>query len=202
MDKGPVFRTMREQIAERIRGDVLSGRLKKGANLREVLLAERYGVSRAPVRDALLQLTQEGLLVAKPNCGVSVGESANEKLQPLVVKLRREIESVALKLAFDEFSEADFDALDASVAKLYEACAKRDLAKVVEYDMAFHRYIVMAAADTELVAMWLPIVSRMLLHYSRHTNILESHAEHAEIAKAIRAKHLGKATKALINNIQ
>ncbi|MEM8947069.1 MAG: GntR family transcriptional regulator [Planctomycetota bacterium] len=202
MDGGPVFRTMREQIADRIRGDVLSGRLEKGSSLREVLLAERYGVSRAPVRDALLQLTQEGLLVAKPNCGVSVGESANENLQPLVVKLRREIESMALKLAFDRFSEADFDALDASVAKLFEACTKRDLAKVVEYDMAFHRYIVNAADDTELVALWLPIVSRMLLHYSRHKNILESHAEHAEIAKAIRSKDLKQATKALINNIQ
>ena len=69
MSSPPVFRTIREQIADRIRADVIAGRLAEGTNLREQALAKQYGVSRAPIRDALLQLTQEGLLIAKPNCG-------------------------------------------------------------------------------------------------------------------------------------
>ena len=75
MIQSDVYRTIREQIADRIRADVLSGRIEPGTSLREVLLAKKYGVSRAPIRDALLQLSQEGLLVAKPNCGVKVGEA-------------------------------------------------------------------------------------------------------------------------------
>ena len=67
-----VFRTMREQIVEYIRKDLLAGDLKAGDPLREKELAERFGVSRGPVRDALLQLTQEGLLVARPHRGVVV----------------------------------------------------------------------------------------------------------------------------------
>ena len=202
MSEGPVFRTMREQIADRIRSDVLSGQLKEGHNLREVKLAEQYGVSRAPVRDALLQLTQEGLLEAKPNCGVRVSAAGNEKLQPLVVQLRRKIESFALESAFDHFTEADFDELDATVEGLHKACEKEDMADVVHYDMAMHRYIVGAAGSTELVAMWLPIVSRMMLHYSRHKDIMESYREHAEIVRAIRARDRAAAFETLLANIQ
>ena len=71
MGKSPVYRTIREQVANEIRADVLSGRLSAGTDLREQTLAEKYGVSRGPIRDALLQLTQEGLLEAKPNCSAT-----------------------------------------------------------------------------------------------------------------------------------
>ena len=202
MSAGPVFRTLREQIADRIRSDVLTGRLEEGENLREASLAKHYGVSRAPIRDALLQLTQEGLLVAKPNCGVRVGDSLHEELQPLIVNLRRKIETFALERALGKLTETDCDALDSSVEKLRKACKSKDLAQMVECDMAFHRTIVESAEDPDLVAIWLPIVSRMFLHYSRHANILDSYREHAEIAKAIRAKDLDAATQALVANIQ
>ena len=202
MADGPVFRTMREQIADRIRTDVLSGRLEVGSSLREEFLAKQYGVSRAPIRDALLQLTQEGLLEAKPNCGVKVGEAPDEKLQPLIVQLRRKIESFALELAFDDFTEEDLDRLDATVAGLKKACKSQDLAEVVHYDMALHRTILEVAGDTELVSMWLPIVSRMMLHYSRHADMMESYREHAEIVRAIRAKDRAAAFETLLANIQ
>ncbi|RME91883.1 MAG: GntR family transcriptional regulator, partial [Verrucomicrobia bacterium] len=93
----PVYRTIREQITERIRADLLAQRFAAGATLREQALAKRYGVSRAPVRDALLQLTNEGLLVARPHCGVQVADLPDESLQPLVIELRRKIESFALR---------------------------------------------------------------------------------------------------------
>ena len=115
MSEVPVFRTIREQIADRIRADVLSGRLSEGTSLREQTLAKQYGVSRAPIRDALLQLTQEGLLVAKPNCGVKVGSPSGEEIQPLVIELRRKIEVFALRKVFGKLTEADIDRLDETV---------------------------------------------------------------------------------------
>ena len=202
MSSAPVFRTMREQIADRIRSDVLSGRITEGSNLREVSLAEHYGVSRAPIRDALLQLTQEGLLVAKPNCGVRVGEGPNEELQPLIVDLRRKVETFALTKGLEKLDDESLDVLDSSVEELRKACKSKDLARMVECDMEFHRHLIESADDPELLAIWLPIVSRMFLHYSRHQNILDSYKEHAEIAKALRAKDLEAALEALLNNIQ
>ena len=73
MPHGEPIHTIREQIADHIRADILSGQLLEGEQLREQLLAERFGVSRGPIRDVLLQLTQEGLLISKRNCGVRVG---------------------------------------------------------------------------------------------------------------------------------
>lgn len=202
MSSAPVFRTMREQIADRIRTDVLAGRFEEGASLREASLAKEYGVSRAPIRDALLQLTQEGILVAKPNCGVRVGERPDETLQPLIVELRRNVEVFALQKGIVKMTEDDFDALDASVEDLRKACKEKDLSRMVECDMSFHRHIIESAEDPELVALWLPIVSRMFLHYSRHTTILDSYREHAKIAKAIRQRDCKAASKALLENIQ
>jgi DNA-binding GntR family transcriptional regulator len=202
MAETPVFRTIREQIADRIRVDVISGRLAEGTNLREQALAKQYGVSRAPIRDALLQLTQEGLLVAKPNCGVRVGSPSGDEIQPLVVELRRKIEVFALRKVFRQLTDADIDRLKETVQHLKTACEKEDLVEVVRQDMALHRFILEATGNRDLLAMWLPIVSRMFLHYSRHRNMMESYREHAAIVEAIRKQDKKAAIEALTANIQ
>jgi DNA-binding GntR family transcriptional regulator len=200
--KTPVYRTIREQVADQIRADVISGKLAEGTSLREQALAKQYGVSRAPIRDALLQLTQEGLLVAKPNCGVKVGTVSSEDIQPLVVELRRRIETFALRKAFSKLVDADIAALDQTVERLRIACEAEDIADVVRHDMAMHRYLLEATGDADLLAMWLPIVSRMMLHYSRHRDMMDSHREHAAIVDAIRKRDKKAAVKALVANIQ
>lgn len=201
MAENPVARTIREQVADRIRADVLSGRLPVGTSLREVALAEQYRVSRAPIRDALLQLTQEGLLVAKPNCGVRVAD-ANEETQKLLVDLRRRIEIFSLRRAFSKFDDQSIADLQTTVDKLKSACEREDLSAIVEHDMALHRIILEASESRDIVAIWLPIVSRMMLHYSRHNSMMESHKEHAAIVEAIRAGDKKAAIVALEANIQ
>ncbi|QDT68517.1 putative HTH-type transcriptional regulator YdfH [Planctomycetes bacterium MalM25] len=201
MTEIPVARTIREQVADRIRADVLSGRLAEGTSLREHALAKQYRVSRAPIRDALLQLTQEGLLVAKPNCGVRVA-AVKEETQELLVNMRRQIEVFALKKGFSSIDDAAIEAMQATVDRLKIACEAEDLGAVVDEDMALHRLIIESAGNRDLIAIWLPIVSRMMLHYSRHNSMMESHREHAEIVDAIRAGSEKAAIKALEANIQ
>ena len=65
-------RTIREQVTNQIRDEVVAGKLPAGQPLREGHLAERFGVSRGPIRDAFLQLSQEGFLVYQANRGVTV----------------------------------------------------------------------------------------------------------------------------------
>ncbi len=202
MGKSPVYRTIREQVANEIRTDVLSGRLSAGTDLREQILAKRYDVSRGPIRDALLQLTQEGLLEAKPNCGVKVGSAASEHIQPLVVELRRQIELFALDEVFGTFSEEDIDHLNDLTERLRVACEKGDFGEIVRLDMSLHRTIIEATGNSDLLAMWLPIVSRMMLHYTRHGNMMESVQEHAAIVDAIRNQDKKAAINALTKNIQ
>ena len=202
MAKMERVQTIREQIADHIRADILSGQLPEGEQLREQLLAQRFGVSRGPVRDVLLQLTQEGLLVSKPNCGVRVGPAPDAWIQPLVVDLRQRIEIFALRKVLKELDDEAIQRLDAMVESLRKACERSDLAAIVKYDMGFHRYILEMAGGEDLVSVWLPIVQRMMLHYTRHEDMMESHREHAAILDAIRDKDIKRAVAALKQNIQ
>ena len=196
------LRTLREQIAGHIRADILAGSLPKGAPLREQSLAKRFGVSRGPIRDVLLQLTQEGLLVSEPNCGVRVSSPPSEWMQPLIVKLRREIETFSLKKSIKNLSVDDISRLEEIVNELGLACSRRDMAAIAEQDIAFHRCLLEFAGDDDLVAIWVPIVTRMIMHYSRHEDMEQSHAEHVAIFEAVRERDSRAAVKALEKNIQ
>ncbi len=202
MQHGESIHTIREQIADHIRADILSGELLEGEQLREQLLAQRFGVSRGPIRDVLLQLTQEGLLVSKRNCGVRVGPAPDEWIQPLVVDLRQRIEIFALRKILKALDDEAIQCLDEMVERLRSACERGDLVAIVKHDMAFHRHILEMTGDENLVAIWLPIVQRMMLHYTRHEDMMESHREHAAILDAIRAKDVKRTVAALKQNIQ
>ncbi|MEQ8787739.1 MAG: GntR family transcriptional regulator [Pirellulaceae bacterium] len=202
MANGSLYRTLREQIVEQIRSDVLTGRIAEGDSLREQALAERFGVSRGPIRDALLQLTQEGLLVSRPNCGVKVGPAPSAAIQTLIVDMRRKTEAHALRRVFGELEDDDLAQLDAILARLRAACEADDMASVVQHDMAFHRWFVERTGDADLLAVWLPVITRMRLRYTRHRNLLESYREHAAVVEAIRRGDRQAAVKALVTNIQ
>src|SRR5439155_16554189 len=92
MDANGLVRGLRKQVAARLRDDILSGRLKPGEKLAETSLVKRFGVSRAPVREALVQLTQEGLLVGQANRGVRVTLPASNELQELFLPIRSMLE--------------------------------------------------------------------------------------------------------------
>jgi DNA-binding GntR family transcriptional regulator len=196
-----IVRTLREQIVSRLREDILSGRVERGESLREADLAKRFGVSRGPVRDALLQLTKEGLLVSRPYCGVKVAEGPSEAVRGLVIRLRKEIELFALQRAFDQATPEDLRAWEAILERLRKACEENDLAGVVEHDMAFHRWIVDRPGEPDLLAMWLPIVTRMRLVYSRHDDLADVYPEHRKVLDAFRRGDREAALAALEENI-
>jgi DNA-binding GntR family transcriptional regulator len=203
MSRTPLLhRTIREQIVSHLRTEVLTGELIGGQRLREQPLAERFGVSRGPIRDALLQLTNEGLLVACQNRGVHVRESPGEATRPLVVDLRRRVETFALDAIFDGVGPHDLDFWQENLQSFRAACQQRDMPRVVEHDMAFHRSIVERVGDQGLTAIWLPVVTHMMLPYSRHRDLLESYQEHRRILTAIKAGDRSLAIERLRHNIQ
>ncbi len=196
-----VYHTIREQIVEQLRHEVLSGEIAEGQSLREQHLASRFGVSRGPIRDALLQLTQEGLLIGQPNRGVKVGRGPSQSVQPLVVDTRRRIELFALDAIFDHLGPDDFAELKEIVERFRLACEKGSLPDLVRHDMALHRWIVERAGEPDLSALWLTTVMRMRLRYSRHESLMESYAEHRAIVEAIIARDKPAAVAALEANI-
>ncbi len=201
MSSPVVYRTIREQIVEQLRNEVLSGEIAEGESLREQKLATRFGVSRGPIRDALLQLTQEGLLSAEPNRGVRVSGGPSLAIQPLVVETRRRIERFALETIFDALTAEDLRSLDEVLARFKTACERGDMKEVVERDLALHRWIVERVGDADLTAMWLQVIVRMRLRYTRHKSLLDSYREHKRVVDALRKRDRAAAIAALEANI-
>lgn len=197
-----IYRTLPEQIAARLRQDVLSSRLKPGDPLREIDLSERFGVSRGPVREAFRQLTQQGLLVLEPNKGVRVAQNPSVEVRPLVVELRRTIERFVLESIFEQITEADIKFWEEILADIRQACERNDVDSLTEHDLRFHQAIIQSHDDRDLFALWQPIAMRMMMHYNRLDDIMDSYREHERILDAIRAGDRTAAVDALTANIQ
>jgi DNA-binding GntR family transcriptional regulator len=195
------IRSVREQIVDQLRNEVLADQLSAQQPLREVELAERFGVSRGPIRDALLQLTQEGALVYAANRGVRVGTPASDEIRDLLVVLRRQIETGALEQIFDRLTEEDDDRWREILDQLQRACERENMPAIVEHDIAFHRSLVRRTGSADLEAIWLPITVRMRLKYSRHKNLIEVYNEHAHIVDHIIRRNLKSAVKLLAKHI-
>lgn len=194
--------TVRDQIADQLRSDLISGKFKPGERLREEDMADRFGVSRGPIRDVLLQLTKEGLLISRRNAGVMVNELPSPALQKLMVDLRLRIELFAVQNVVGKLSEEDFVDLDEYLEALGTALKKEDFTRATEVDIAFHRFIVERAGGVDLVNTWIPIVMRMRMNYQRISTPEQSIKEHQAIVDALQKQDSKAASAALKANIR
>lgn len=193
---------VRDQIADQIRSDIIAGSLAPNEKLNEQQLATRFGVSRGPVRDVLLQLTKEGLLVAKNNCGMSVNDLLNPALQELMMDIRVKIETFAVQSLKNKLTVIDFDNIDAILARIQNAFDVEDFTEVTKADIDFHRYLIQKAGGTELVNLWQPIVMRMRMNYQRIRQSKDCVDEHRAISEALKAGDIKGAVKAIKSNIK
>lgn len=198
--------SLREQIAEQIRTDVLCGRLVEGEKLNELKLVERFGVSRTPIREALQQLTYEGLLEGRPNAGVKVARRPPDSILELVVPIRRSVETFALRTFFHGINAEDVRAWGEILEKMRSACVAEDFEAIAEYDIAFHRSIIRRAGMKDVEAIWMPLVARVRSHFWRtqrrdYADPLEIYDEHRQLVEIFRGGSLEAAVKALEENI-
>jgi DNA-binding GntR family transcriptional regulator len=204
-----VVRGLREQIINHVRNNVLSGRLAAGEHIREVDLAKKFRVSRSPIREALIQLTQEGLLVAEPNRGVRVAALPSDKvIRGVIVPTRQIIETFALDGVFDELGEPDLAEWDLILQRMQQACLRGDVATLAEEDIAFHRHLLERAGQPDLLMIWSAILNRIRSHFRADLNggrtieeLLRIYQEHVAIIEAIRRRDRQAALDHLVVNI-
>lgn len=200
MHKGVL--SVREQIANQLRSEIINGQIEMNTKLKETELAQRFGVSRGPIRDTLLQLSKEGLLTAKNNCGVTVNKALEPGLQPLMIALRTEIESHAFTQVIEQLTDADFAELEGHLNEMVQAFKDERFSQVTESDIAFHAYLVNLAGGDELLNLWQPIVYRMRMNYKRVSNADQCFEEHNNIIQALKSKDLQASIEALKANIK
>jgi len=198
-------RSLGEQIANHLRDEILSGRLPAGEALREVELSQRFGTSRGPVRDALHELTKEGILVAQRRGGVRVAAPAPDSIRQLVMPIRKTIETYALRLFFADITPRDLALWDEILERMRQACERRDFPSIAETDIALHRSFLERAAQPDLLAIWSTIVGRVRQHFiescAKYADLNDNYAEHRMILDAIRTGDVEAAVKALEQHI-
>ncbi|MCL1065640.1 GntR family transcriptional regulator [Shewanella olleyana] len=195
--------SVKDQIADQLRSDIIAGDLAPNTKLNEQELAKRFGLSRGPIRDVILQLTKEGLLISKNNCGASVNSVLEPKLQKLMINLRRNIEVYAIEsLKNNPLNEEDLGQLENILDDLQGAFDDEDYTEVTKIDISFHNYLINKAGGEDLVNIWYPYVMRMRLNYKRITTSSECVNEHRGILQALRDGDITSAVKAIKANIK
>jgi DNA-binding GntR family transcriptional regulator len=189
MESG-LIRGLRDQIVDRLRAEILAGRLPEGTPLREVELSSRFGVSRGPIREALQQLTYEGVLTGIPNRGVRVAPAAPNVVRELIVPIRRTIELFALRQFVKEINEEDINFWEGILSRLRSACERKDFAEIAEQDVAFHRSILSRARQEDLLAIWSVLVARIWTHFRqtspKYPDAMDIYQEHRHLVDVFR----------------
>jgi DNA-binding GntR family transcriptional regulator len=161
------------RIAEQVRRSVLAGEFVPGSPLREDELAERFGVSRHPIRKVLQQLTLEGLLVAKPNCGVSVAAESHEHVPTLLTPMRCQLEIYALRQAGTQRLQSARAEWERIIRQMARAAADNDEQAVLSLDAEFHQGLLRAAELDDFVLLWQAIYGRMRGHHRLSNRTLD-----------------------------
>lgn len=146
------FHTLRESITSAIREKILTGGLQPGCKLTEQKLAEEFGSSRAPIREALRQLEQEGLIEYSRNVGCSVKKITIEDAYEIYL-LRANLEMTALRQFDCQFPAEDLAAMRGLLDEMLQV-PSGDLLAIVENDNRFHRIIVQRAGLPRLLKFW------------------------------------------------
>lgn len=185
-----VFNTLREAI--------LRGELKPGERLMEIQLANKLGVSRTPIREAIRKLELEGLVLMIPRKGAEVAQITEKSLRD-VLEVRRALENLAVQLACLRMSPQTLADLKAAARAFEEILGGEDVTAVAEADVAFHDVIYMATDNQRLISLLNNLREQMYRYRVEYLKKKECHKqllwEHQEIIRAIEAGEIDVATK-------
>ena len=157
--------TLRDQVIEQIRTAIIEGRLRPGDHIVEASITEQMQVSRTPVREALILLEQQSLVVSYPNRGYFVQAFTEEDVRE-IFSMRANLENFAAELNIDRFTEDDFLTLEGMIARQKAAIETGDSKHVRGIDMGVHRYSVSFSGHSRLLRSWSEQVAQVaaLLH--------------------------------------
>jgi DNA-binding GntR family transcriptional regulator len=192
--------TFASMVTERLRDSIVNGTLEPGSQLSEVELADGYGVSRGPVREAVQRLVQEGLLRAEPHRGVFVPVLTDGDVADVYLA-RQALESAAVRyIIATSMAGAAVEALDKYVTEMETAEAAGDWEAVGRFDLEFHTALVASTGSRRLQRMFTTVISETRLCLGALTGAEARHDlvdEHRKICDWIRDGDTEQALAAL-----
>ena len=202
MRRKPIERhqTLREKILESIRDAILKGSLKPGERVSEPELAERFGISRTPIREAFRQLESEGYLVVIPRKGAVVASLSERDVEEFY-SIKSILEGYAARMAAERMTPRDIERLEAINEKLEQIATAGDIKTFFRVHNEFHELFIRASGNDKLGEL----INQLVLKFNRLRlaslaqpgRMAISVQEHRKIIEAFR-KHDGELADNLV----
>ena len=210
------FLPLRDVVFNTLRQAILTGELKPGERLMEIHLADKLGVSRTPIREAIRKLELEGLVTMIPRRGAEVAQ-ITEKSMNDVLEVRRALDAFCVELACDRITEEGLTALRDACGQFETAVKTKDTKKIAHADVALHDIIVQATGNQRLIQL-VHNLSEQMYRYrfeyikdtSQHEMLVEEHRiiyesilkKDKETAAQAARTHIDNQEKAIIRQIR
>ena len=191
---------LRDVVFNTLRQAILRGEFKPGERLMEIQLANKLGVSRTPIREAIRKLELEGLVIMIPRKGAEVADITEKSLRD-VLEVRKALEELAVQLACEKITQEELEELE-KAGENFKKVLKRskDITEVAEADVRFHDVIYMATDNQKLIHLLNKLREQMYRYRVEYLKREEAHpqliAEHAAIIE-----HISKGEKKAATDI-
>lgn len=204
MDMNIKRTSLKHQIAEVIKKEIYKGKLKPGERVTEHYISKKLDVSRGPVREAIQILVMEGLLVSITNKETTVSGITTEEVTDLLIPMRINMETYALKKGCDSWTEEHFEKLENILAQMKRAEILNDMFLFNELDIEFHELIILSSKMDNLINLWSSISSRIHLHFCLQNELFDLKQftqEHEQLLEAFKQGDIDLSLKALEHHI-
>lgn len=192
----------REQVADILREQITTGELMPGQRLTEAAISAQLGTSRAPVREALRQLEQEGLVVSYPYKGTEVLGVSHEEVVEVLVPVRLALERFAFVKAASRLDDAAVARLEALVEEMRTAPA--DQGAIADTDIAFHEAVIVLSGQPHCLQIWKSIQPRVRAYFRRDAafrNASEVAEQHVALLAALKSHDRATILEAITDHI-
>ncbi|ARD49614.1 MULTISPECIES: GntR family transcriptional regulator [unclassified Sporosarcina] len=196
---------MRDQAFNILQELIISGKLEPETKLKDQELSEMLGISRTPIREALLRLENMGLVITKANSSTTVAP-IDLKEASNIYSIVETLESLAIEQGFPNVRDKDIKELELLNARFQSKLEENDSASAFQLDNDFHKYLVLLSKNTELASILDNLkvkVQRMEIYYfGQNNHSHESVKEHKQIIGSLRKRDKESLLKAVKINWQ
>lgn len=195
---------LRDVVFNTLRQAILTGELKPGERLMEIHLADRLGVSRTPIREAIRKLELEGLVVMIPRKGAQVARITEKNLKD-VLEVRRALDMLAVRLACSRMDDEYKKQLREACDEFARVVKNNNTKDITEADVRFHDIINKATGNDRLIQLVNNLAEQMYRYRLEYIKDAAYHnrlvAEHEEIYSAIMDGDEERAAKTVVLHI-
>ncbi|MDH6283916.1 DNA-binding GntR family transcriptional regulator [Rhodococcus sp. LBL1] len=195
----------REWLLKSLRKAITSGQLSPGDRLVERDISAQTGVSRGPVREAIMLLEQEGLVVSHSFKGAAVVGVSREEAENVLIPIRLVLEEFAFRHASTKLSDADFAHLESLIEEMRAAAAEGDRQLLADADTRFHEAVIVQCGWLHCVQVWRSISPRVRMYFAQdaveHASLDAVPAQHEELLLALRTRDPDKSAQAAREHI-